>query len=212
MTKGRFFTFEGIDGCGKSSQAALCAGRLSDAGYGVIATREPGGTPIAEKIRNLLLDPTNNNMADECELLLYLAARAQHVREKIIPAIESGAVVICDRFQFATYAYQGFGRNLPLDVLQRMNGFATGGIDPDITFIFDIPVEVAASRMAAMNKQKDRLEAGGKVFFERIREGYRELATRNPASVILLDGTLPIEVLADLVSSHVRQKMKDCAF
>jgi dTMP kinase len=212
MIKGLFFAFEGIDGCGKSSQAALLVRRLSEQDYHVVATREPGGTAIAEKIRQVLLDPNNHEMTSECELLLYLAARAQHIREKIIPAIASGSMVLCDRFQYATFAYQGYGREIPIEPLRRLNGFATGGIDPDLTFVFDLPVAIAAERMSAMNKQKDRLESGGYEFFERVRNGYRDLAGQNPEAVVLLDGTRSVEELADQVYSLAIQKIKQHAF
>jgi dTMP kinase len=151
-------------------------------------------------------------MGSECEVLLYLAARAQHVREKIVPALEQGTVVVCDRFQFATFAYQGYGRGLPLAELQRMNAFATSAVDPDLTFIFDIPVEMALRRLAAMNKQADRLEAGGREFFERIRSGYKALAAESPDRSIILDGSRSIESLAAEIYSRVVEKLNGCAF
>lgn len=207
MSNGLFITFEGIDGCGKSTQARLLADRLAAGGFTIVATREPGGTPIAEKIRELLIDPVNSAMVDECELLLYLAARAQHVREKVIPAIESGSMVICDRFQDATFAYQGFGRGLSIDFLKGINAFAAG-IEPDCTFIFDIPVDLAFERMSAMNKLKDRLESSGRDFFEKIREGYHYLSKQFPQRISLLDGTLPIDSLAEIVQQKVMQQVK----
>ena len=147
MRKGIFITFEGIDGCGKSTQLELAARRLKEEAFPVLVTREPGGTAIAEKIREILISPQNSEMVNECELLLYLAARAQHVREKIIPALEQVFIVLCDRFQEATFAYQGFGRNIPLDLLKKINNFATGGLNPHLTFIFDISVELSCARI-----------------------------------------------------------------
>jgi len=207
MSRGLFFTFEGIDGCGKSTQARLLNEYLVANGYRTVATREPGGTPIAEKIRELLIDPANGAMVDECELLLYLAARAQHVREKIIPALTAGQMVICDRFQDATFAYQGFGRGLSMDFLRTINTFAAG-IEPDCTFIFDISVDRAFERMHAMNKSKDRLESSGRAFFDKIREGYLSLSKQHPERILLLDGTLPIESLAEIVQKNVLQRAK----
>lgn len=203
MKKGCFVTFEGIDGCGKSTQAKLLAQRLSADGLTVVATREPGGTVIAEKIRSLLIDPAHGEMVNECELLLYLAARAQHLRERIIPAVRNGTIVVCDRFQDATYAYQGYGRSLPLATLQSLNSFATGGINPDLTFIIDLPVATAFARMSAMNKRQDRLEATGEDFFKRIREGYLSLAGASPGRVRILDGAAEAETIAEQVYALV---------
>jgi dTMP kinase len=196
---GRFFAFDGIDGCGKSTQIAMAAQRLTGAGYDVVSTREPGGTPIAEKIRSIILSPDNREMAHECELLLYGAARAQHVREKIIPAIDRGAVVLCDRFELATFAYQGFGRSIPLDLLKRINDIATGGCTPDLTFVFDLPVTVALKRLAATGKAPDRLEQESMEFFESVANGFRTLAAKDPAHFVLLDAEQSVEELAETV-------------
>lgn len=209
MKKGWFVTFEGIDGCGKSTQAQLLARRLTAEAHQVVATREPGGTPLAEKIRALLIDPQHGEMVDECELLLYLAARAQHVREKIVPAIERQSIVICDRFQDATFAYQGFGRSLPLETLQSLNSFATRGINPDITFIIDLPVEVAFARMSAMNKNQDRLESGGEPFFNRIRNGYLALAAASPGRIRIVDGTEPSEIIAEKIYASLQELLNN---
>lgn len=204
MKKGCFVTFEGIDGCGKSTQARLLAERLSAEGFRVDATREPGGTAIAEKIRSLLIDPAHEEMVNECELLLYLAARAQHLHERIIPAVQSGSVVICDRFQDATFAYQGYGRSFPLSTLQSLNHFATGGIDPDLTFIIDLPVAVATARMSAMKKGQDRLEAAGEDFFRRIRKGYLSLAEASPGRIRVVDGAPETKTIAEQVYTLVK--------
>jgi len=202
MSKGYFVTFEGIDGCGKSTQATLLADALEQRGLTVSRTREPGGTPISEKIREILIDPRNKAMVDECELLLYIAARAQHVREKIVPLVESGAIVICDRFQDATFAYQGYGRGISIDFLKKINAYATG-IEPDCTFVFDLPVDRAFGRMTAMNKSHDRIESAGRDFFEKIRVGYLTLAQQYPDRIVVLDGILPKEQLAEMVVHHI---------
>ena len=212
MRRGFFVTFEGVDGCGKSTQAELLANRLRGEGRSVVVTREPGGGTIPEKIRALLLDPCNSEMVNECELLLYLAARAQHVREKILPALEEGAIIICDRFQEATFAYQGFGRKVPLAILRQMNSFATGDLDPDLTFIFDLPIERAFERLTSVKKPIDRLEANGPDFFKRVRNGYRSVAGATPHRITILDGTLPLEVLAEKVYAIMIEKLKDLSF
>jgi dTMP kinase len=205
MKRGCFVTLEGVDGCGKSTQARLLGRQLREAGFTVVETREPGGTVIAEKIRAILIDPVHREMADECELLLYLAARAQHVRETIVPAMNSGAVVLCDRFQEATFAYQGFGRSLSLPLLRSLNSFATGNITPDLTLVYDISVETAMQRLAAMDKPVDRLEAGGQEFFARVREGYRTLAAEAPQRILLLDGTLLPEPLCAMAFQKIKE-------
>jgi dTMP kinase len=209
MKKGLFITFEGIDGCGKSTQLAQAAKRLEAEGLPLVVTREPGGTPIAEKIRGLLISPEHKEMATECELLLYLAARAQHVREKIIPALNEGNIVLCDRFQEATIAYQGFGRGLPIDLLQMINRFATQGLKPDLTFIFDISSSLSRIRIDSMGKGKDRLEQNGEEFFDKIRTGYKKIAESEPSRVVLLDGTKSIGELADIVYSKILSQIKE---
>jgi dTMP kinase len=193
MNQGSFFAFEGIDGCGKSTQVSLLKEKLNGVGYSVDVTREPGGTVISERIREILIDPQYSEMNDECEILLYLAARAQHVHQRIIPALESGKIVLCDRFQLATFAYQGYGRGFPLERLIELNAFATGTNAPDVTFVFDISVEEAFSRMKKMNKLKDRLESAGDEFFHRIRNGYLELGRRDPARVAIINAQRSIE-------------------
>jgi dTMP kinase len=192
MKRGLFFAFEGIDGCGKSTQVKAVRDKLVDSGHDVVVTREPGGTVISEKIREILIDPAHAEMVNECELLLYLAARAQHVKEKIIPALEQGMIVLCDRFQLATLAYQGYGRNFNLELLEKLNSFATAGLVPDMTFVFDIPVELAFERMRKMDKLKDRLESSGADFFRRIRKGYIELGSRDKMQVTIINADRPI--------------------
>ncbi|NLL13614.1 MAG: dTMP kinase [Fibrobacter sp.] len=209
MRKGVFITFEGIDGCGKSTQLELAAKKLGEQSFPLLVTREPGGTAIAEKIREILISPQNSEMVNECELLMYLAARAQHVREKIIPAIEQGFVVLCDRFQEATFAYQGFGRNIPLDFLEKINSFATGGLSPDLTFVFDISVDLSNERMQKMNKAKDRLELNGRTFYQKIAEGYRFLAKKEPQRILLLDGSEPLERISEQVYCKIKDILKN---
>lgn len=212
MSKGLFITFEGIDGCGKSTQLREIAQKLSADSLPVVVTREPGGTAIAEKIREILISPQNSEMVNECELLMYLAARAQHVREKILPALQGGSIVLCDRFQEATFAYQGFGRNIPLDFLKQVNFFATGGLVPDCTFIFDISVDLSYARMQKMNKIKDRLEQNDRSFYERISAGYRFLAEAEPQRVLLIDGSRPVEEISEVVYNRLKGILKGHLF
>ncbi|NLE00265.1 MAG: dTMP kinase [Fibrobacter sp.] len=203
MKRGLFITFEGIDGCGKSTQLSLAARSLRERGLDVVVTREPGGTPIAEKIREILISPENSEMVNECELLLYLAARAQHVHQTIIPALEEGKIILCDRFQEATFAYQGFGRSFSLKLLKDLNAFATGSLNSDCTLIFDISEQVSRIRLEAINKGKDRLEQNGIEFFKRIRNGYHELAKAEPSRIVLIDGERSISEVSDLVRSRI---------
>ena len=193
MKKGLFITFEGIDGCGKSTQIAKASEYLNKKAVPHLVTREPGGTPLAEKIRELILSPKNSEMKNSCELLLYLSARAQHVEEKIKPAIENGTTVLCDRFQEATFAYQGFGRGYPLNLLQKLNEFTTGGLQPSKTFIFDITIECAFDRMKNSGKTPDRLEKNSKEFYRKIREGYLALASVHPKRIKLIQGEKSID-------------------
>jgi len=200
MIKGKFYTFEGIDGCGKSTQLVRVAERLRANGVSCIVTREPGGAPISEKIRELLMAPIPSDKAQMCvetELLLYLAARAQHVNEIIIPAINRGEIVLCDRFEQATFAYQGGGRGLDIEKIRSINEFATNGLMPDMTFIIDIPVEISQERLNKIGKGKDRMESAGVDFFERVRKAYIDAATADPYGIKLLDGTMSMDELTE---------------
>ncbi|MBD3321369.1 MAG: dTMP kinase [Chitinivibrionales bacterium] len=207
MRKGFFFAFEGIDGCGKSTQIAEIAGKLQNDVIPYHITREPGGTVIGEKIRSILLSPENNEMSIHCELLLYLASRAQHVQEKILPALQRGEIVVCDRFQDATFAYQGYGRAVPLDTLRNLNAFATGDLAPDCTFIFDLPVQEASARLKQTGKAPDRLEGNSGEFYEKIRKGYLDLAARDPDRYAVFSGMEPVHLLAGRVYEKIMQIM-----
>lgn len=208
-TRGFFIVFDGIDGCGKSTQLELAAARLVQDGFRVVKTREPGGTGISEKIRDLILSPDNSAMVRECELLLYAASRAQHVGEKIKSELEQGAVVVCDRFDCATYAYQGFGRNIPLKLLKSINRIASAGLTADCTFVFDISVESAFKRLSSMEKTRDRLESNDNAFFSRVAKGYRTLARRNPGVIVLLDAELPASELGEMVYGRIRKMIQE---
>jgi dTMP kinase len=196
---GLFITLEGIDGCGKSTQAARLAEALRRSGHEVVSLREPGGTAISEKIRALLLDPANAEMADECELLLYEASRAQLVRQVIEPALARGAIVVCDRFYDSTYGYQHGGRGLDEDLINKCNALGSCGVDPHVTVVFDLAPEVALSR--ATKGGADRLEGEGLAFQCRIREAYLRLAEREAARVRMVDADGSVdEVYARLVA------------
>ena len=184
--KGLFLVFEGIDGSGKTSQLKRTKEYLEANGYDVVPTREPGGTPISEKIRGLLLDPLNGEMDDRCELLLYGAARAQHLAEVILPAIRNGKAVLCDRFSLSTAAYQGYGRGISLELLDAVHSVAAFDVKPDLTLVVDVPVEVSAYRVAvSRGEPKDRLEKEKSDFFERVRQGFLSEAEKDDSIVVI---------------------------
>ena len=189
--QGIFITLEGADGCGKSTQAARLAARIEATGREVVRLREPGGTPISEKIRALVLDPANAEMAPECELLLFEASRAQLVREVIQPAVARGAVVLCDRFYDSTYAYQAAGRALDEGIIRCANALGSCGVDPDRTLVLDMDTDAALAR--ATRDGADRMEAEGVAFQRRVREGYLRLADEEPGRVRVVDAAGALE-------------------
>lgn len=186
--KGLFIVFEGPDGCGKSTQIRFLAEYLESAGFSVLCTREPGGSPIAEKIRTILLDRENAGMAALTEALLYAAARAEHVRQVIAPALKEGKVVLCDRFVDSSIAYQGYGRALGAKTVWNINEPAVDGVLPDVTVFINVPPEQAFARMNE-HKQYDRLENEGLSFHRRVYEGYMELSRKPGVIVIDAKGT-----------------------
>ncbi|WP_308622202.1 dTMP kinase [uncultured Enorma sp.] len=199
---GRFITVEGIDGCGKSTQARLLVEDLERAGYDVLALREPGGVAISEKIRALLLDPTNAEMSATCELLLYEAARAQLVHEVVAPALAGGRVVVCDRFYDSTTAYQGYAGGVPLDAVTRANELAVGACAPDLTLVFDIDPALAAER--TVSRTQDRMEAKGIAYQQRVAEGFRAIAAAEPTRVRLIDAARDIDAVHADVKAAVQ--------
>lgn len=185
-----FITFEGSEASGKSTQAERLAARFQRSGVPYILTREPGGTAIGESIRDLLqFAPHNSNMTPETELLLFEASRSQLVREVIQPALERGSCVIADRFFDSTTVYQGAARRLDSRMIERLNALAVGDCIPDITFVFDVDAATAESRMQRETRKSDRMEQQPAEFYERVREGYRELAMQEPKRVVVIDGT-----------------------
>ena len=199
MEKGRFITIEGPEGCGKTTQSDILVGYLKERGHEVILTREPGGTRIGEVIRSLVLDSKYEEMAPLTELLLMAASRAQHVVEKIGPGLKDGKMVICSRFCDATTAYQGCGRGFDMDLLERVNGIATGGLAPDLTLLIDIDVTTGLRRAFGVDKAEaksgegDRLESEDIGFHERVRRGYLDLARKEPGRVKVIDGSGTID-------------------
>jgi thymidylate kinase len=178
--KGLFVTFEGIDGCGKTTQIELLSKDLREAGIPYVLIREPGGTVIGEKIRTILLDKANTGMDERTELLLYEAARAQIVKEKILPELEEGKVVICDRFFDSTVAYQGYARGLNLEDIDFLNNWSAAGIKPDITFLLDLDEKTAYERRHGRSDEEDRLEAEGLSFMKKVRDGYLARSKNEP--------------------------------
>jgi dTMP kinase len=192
---GRFIALEGSDGCGKSTQARLLAEAI-----GARLTREPGGTPAGERMREIVLDPATGELDLRSEVLLYAASRAEHVAKVIRPTTEAGQDVVCDRFIASSLAYQGFGRELVVDEVAFVNDWGTGGLRPDLTILVDVPEDLAAQRLGT---ELDRLEAAGDDFRKRVAEGYRELAAADGWAVV--DGSGTIDEVFTLVLAAVEE-------
>ncbi len=199
-------TFEGIDGCGKSSQAKLIADRLADQGIECVLVREPGGTDLSEQIRTILLDAKRSMpIAHAAELMLFAASRAQLVAEVIEPALKRNAVVICDRFTDSTIAYQGYGRGLPLAYIRSVNDLATNGLIPDITFLIDVPIELAIRRRKGMGD--DRMESESRLFFSHVVQGYMALAQKHPDRIHVIDGADSMEDIHHTITRLVEYEL-----
>lgn len=199
MKKGLFITFEGADGCGKTTQIKLLDEYLRGKGYKTLLTREPGAKGLGVKLREILLN-YDGEVSPKCESFLFLADRAQHVDCIIKPALEEGVFVLCDRHTDSTVAYQGYGRGLDLAEIHHLNNIATGGLKPDLTFVFDVDVETSQSRVGA---EKDRMESAGIEFFERVRQGFLEIAKQEPNRVKVIDSTQTIEAVHKQVIEQV---------
>lgn len=208
MHKGIFITIEGLDGSGKSTQVPRIKGFLEKKGYEVLLTREPGGTRIGEKIRQILLDKDHKEMSATTEALLYAASRAQHVEQVIVPALKEGKAVLCDRFVDSSIAYQGKGRGLGPEAVKDINKFATHGLGPDITILLDIAPEVGLNRVRS-TKGADRLEQEKLDFHRRVYEGYKDLADIYPDRIKIIDAGKTVEEISreieDRLSSVVRK-------
>lgn len=189
-----FIVFEGVDGSGKTTQLHLLHKYLTEKNLPTYRTREPGGTPVGEKIRELLLDPTFSEMQERTEALLYAAARAQLVAQVIRPRLEQGYTVLCDRYIDSTLAYQGYGRGMDIDFLASINKLGTGGLQPQLTILLDLSPEEGLAR-SRKERPADRLEKESLAFYQRVRQGYLELAKKNPQAYLVLDARLPLEDL-----------------
>jgi dTMP kinase len=212
-----FVTFEGIEGCGKTTQVKRVAGRLEGLGLRVLATFEPGGTPIGQDIRRILLDAQNRDLYPLAELLLYEADRAQHMARVVIPALNRGTWVLCDRFFDATTVYQGYARGLDLSLIELLNNRVSSGIQPDITFLHDCPVEVGLTRARGRDVNRgedgqDRFERERRAFHQAVREGYLELARRYSERFVVIDATRSEEDVEgevfDRLKSHLPRNVR----
>jgi dTMP kinase len=209
VSKGRFITFEGSEGCGKSTQVRLLAERLTALGHRVRTLREPGGTPIGEEIRHTLKHSHNNAaMTAEAELLLMNASRAQIVREVIRPALAAGEIILCDRFYDSTTAYQGYGRQLDLEKVKAIIEFAVGETKPDLTLFLHVPAEVSAERLRSRQTNlpfvRDRIEEADRKFFERVAHGFGVIAAKEPQRVKFINGAQPVEAVCAAIWEHVQ--------
>lgn len=203
MGRGVFITFEGADGCGKTTQIEKINLWLKEKGQTTLLTREPGGCDLGIHLRKILLH-YENPVSNTAETLMYLADRAQHVEFTILPAINRGEVVLCDRYTDSTLAYQGFGREGGIEEIKRLNALATGGLKPDLTIVFDVESEIAQQRL---NGEKDRLEAEGMEFHRKLRAGYLEIAKQEPARVVVIDANQDIEKVFSDTKNVIEKKL-----
>jgi dTMP kinase len=214
MHVGYFITFEGVEGCGKTTQIKLLDDFLSARGLSTVLTREPGGCPIADKIRTILLDAENRALSPLAELMLYAAARAQHVTEVISPALDAGKIVLCDRFCDATVAYQSFGRGIDRCVIDTLNLHACQGVSPDLTVLVDCDPRVGLERArrrieATSGPREERFELEALAFHQRVRAGYRQLAADQPDRFLVIDGSAGIEEIFAAISSQVVSRIPE---
>lgn len=204
--KGLFITIEGGDGSGKSTQIDLLTKYFKEHGREVLLTREPGGTVISEKIREVILDKDHMEMDDMTEALLYAASRAQHTAEFILPNINKGNIVICDRYVDSSVVYQGHARGLGIDDVETINAYATQGTKPDLTILLDLPADVGLARKKNQ-KALDRLELAADSFHVKVNEGYKILAKRHPERILCVDATQSIEAIHQVITSAIEKKM-----
>jgi dTMP kinase len=208
--KGRiilFITFEGLDGAGKSTQITRLAKRLEESGKRVVCTREPGGTALGDILREILLDPRQENLSPITEVMLYATSRAQLVHEVIRPALQQGCIVLCDRYVDASVAYQGAGLKIGPQVVYEVNRFATQGLVPDVTFLFDIPVETSRCRVENSSTSPDRIERRSHEYFNRVRHEFLRIANDEPGRVIVLDATKTPGELEEEIWRHVANRV-----
>jgi dTMP kinase len=207
--KGRFITFEGIEGSGKSTQILLLANYLRSLGQQITLTREPCGTSISDQVRKILLNPDNTGLDAKAELLLYAASRAQHLHDVILPSLTAGLTVLCDRFSDATLAYQGYGRGLSIEMIRTIDRLVTAGMKPDITILLDIDAATGIARAHGRNascglEAEARFENEKLAFHERVRQGYLTLAGREPDRIRIMDASLPPDAVQVAIRSCVQ--------
>ena len=200
--KGILITFEGIDFCGKSVQMELLAEKIVNLGKSIVVIREPGGTIISEKIREVLLKKERESMTPVAEFLLYSAARSQLVQEKIISNLNAGKIILCDRFYDSSTAYQGYGRGIELNMVRQINKLATQDISPHITFLLDIDIDEVEKRKKNINAQLDRIEEETKTFFNKVRQGYLIIAENNTQRFRIIDGSKTISAIENEIWNH----------
>ena len=205
---GYFITFEGSEGCGKTTQIEALAKALESQGKTVLITREPGGTLIGEKIRNLLQDPSHENeISDMAELLLFSASRAELIASRIQPALKRGEIVICDRFYDSTYVYQGLGRAIGMEIVEQLNQITVGTLKPDLTILLDLDAKVGIERSKfRQSGELDRIENESLAFFEAVRNGYLELAKKEPERFKTIDGLLSVDAIKAIIWDTVETK------
>lgn len=209
MSKGLFIVFEGVDGSGTTTQAKILATALEERGRAVVLTREPGGTPVAEQIRQLVLDPALRDMKYRTELLLFAASRAQHVEELIAPSLAAGKVVICDRFTASTLAYQAYGRGLDADIAERVNNLAVGSCKPDLTIFLSLPLEEALRRRQSRGGVTDRLEDAGEMLQASVAKGYEKIARSQPEVSMVVDARPEPGEIANRIQQSLSERWPD---
>lgn len=208
MTQGLFISFEGPDGAGKTSVLQAILPHLADLGREIVTTREPGGVAIAEDIRSIILNPENTAMDDKTELLLFIAARRQHLKERILPPLAKGSLVLVDRFIDSSVAYQGFGRGLDVADINWLNQYATDGLKPDLTLYFDIDVEEGLARIARnADRDVDRLDMEKLDMHQRVRQGYLSILEAEPNRMVKIDASQPLEAVVAATLAVIKEKL-----
>ncbi|ALF54501.1 thymidylate kinase [Nostoc piscinale CENA21] len=206
---GKLIVFEGVEGCGKTTQMQLCCQWLESLGISVIVTREPGGTELGIHLRRLLLEKSEDKpVADVTELLLYAADRAQHVEQELKPNLAAGKYILCDRYIDSTVAYQGYGRGLNMSLIEKLNDIATSGLTSDLTIWLDVDVEVGFSRKRGDAAGLDRIEQETIAFHRRVQQGYSQLAAAHPSRIVRVDGSLSKETVSSLIQEILRQRLQ----
>ncbi len=204
---GKLIVFEGVEGCGKTSQIQLCQEWLKSLGVSVVVTREPGGTPLGLDLRRLLLEVENKKIADTTELLLYAADRSQHVEEELKPNLEKGNIILCDRYTDSTIAYQGYGRGLDINLINVLNAIATSGLESDLTLWLDVDIEVGLSRKRASNDIADRIELEAIAFHRRVQQGYSQLQASQD-KIVRIDASLNKEAVQKMIQTTLSDRLK----